>query len=213
MAVSKIALVTDSTANLPPHIQQELDIHVVPLSIIWDGKTYQDGVDLTPEMFYPMLIKAASMPTTSQVSTACLTCMFQSLFNQGYQSIFVLLMSARLSGTISAAHHAALAFPDRKIIIMDSKSTALALAFQAMLIAKAIKNGADLPQLQALAEKASQNQAIYFSVDDLTYLHRGGRINSAQRYLGTLLDLKPILQIKDGLIEAIERVRSEKKGS
>jgi len=150
------------------------------------------------------------MPTTSQVTIAAFSDIFERLHAGGYQ-ILAILISEKLSGTIDSARQAKQMLPDASIEIFDSVSTSMALGFQALAVARLAVGGAGMAECLALAEKSRQNSGVLFAVDTLEFLHRGGRIGGASRYLGTVLQLKPLLTLEDGRIEALERVRTKHK--
>jgi DegV family protein with EDD domain len=135
---------------------------------------------------------------------------FSNLLEQQYE-ILAILISEELSGTISSATQTKEEFTDAPIEIVDSHSVAMALGFQVLQAAKAATEGAGLAECKKVAEKARAHVGVIFAVDTLEFLHRGGRIGGASRFLGAALNLKPILEVKDGKIEAIERVRTRKK--
>jgi DegV family protein with EDD domain len=150
------------------------------------------------------------MPSTSQPPIPEFTAIFEKLHGEGYE-ILTILISKHLSGTIASAEQAKQSLPDAAIEVFDSESTAMSLGFQALAAARAAADGASLADCLAVAEKARANSGILFAVDTLEFLHRGGRIGGASRYLGTALQLKPLLTLQEGKIEALERVRTKKK--
>lgn len=208
----KVAIVTDSTAYLPKDLREQSAITVVPQVLIWGDKTYEDGVDIQPNEFYQKLATAKVMPTTSQVSVPNMQKAFSGLLEQGYDALGIFL-SAKLSGTMqSALQGRELLEKDREHVeIVDSNTTAMALGFQALTVARAAAQGASLSECKALAEKVRAHTGVYFVVDTLEFLHRGGRIGGAQRLLGTALNLKPLLTVQDGKVEAVERIRTKAK--
>ncbi|MEI7845462.1 MAG: DegV family protein [Chloroflexota bacterium] len=210
--MSKVAIITDSTAYIPKEYCEQSKITVLPLILIWGDQTFEDGVSIQPEEFYSRLGKSKILPTTSQVSIYNMQTTFSELIDQGYD-VLGIFISSKLSGTIQSAIQAreALAHGKEKIQIIDSHSTAMAMGFQVLSAARAAMDGASLIDCSNLAEKARTNTGVYFVVDTLEFLHRGGRIGGAQRLLGTALNLKPILSIQDGKVEAMERVRTKTK--
>ena len=207
----KIALVTDSTGYLPPELVQRYQITVAPLVLIWGSEAFEDGVDIQPAEFYARLKTATVMPTTSQVTIPKFTEIFQKLLDQDCQ-ILAMLISEKLSGTINSAVQAKSLLPaGAPIEIFDSKATAMALGFQVLAVAKAIEQGASLPEALKVAEQAAQSTGVVFAVDTLEFLYRGGRIGGGTRFLGTALNFKPILELRDGKVEALERVRTRSK--
>ncbi len=151
------------------------------------------------------------MPTTTQVTVAKFDEIYQSLLAQDYQ-ILTVVISAKLSGTLNSAEQArSMQPPDAPIEIVDSNSTAMGLGFHVLTVARAIEQGATFPECVALAQKAKEHTGIFFAVDTLEFLHRGGRIGGATRFMGTMLNFKPILELRDGRVEARERVRTRGK--
>ena len=209
--MSKIALVTDSTCSMPKEMIDKYNITVAPQVLIWGNETFEDGVNITPSEFYTRLKKATVMPSTSQATIGKFLEIYKSLLDQDYQ-ILSILLSSKLSGTVNSAVQAkAMLPPDAPVEIVDSNSTAMAMGFHLLTVARAIEQGASLAECVKLAQKASQNTGIYFAVDTLEFLHRGGRIGGASRFLGTVLNFKPILELRDGRVEAAERVRTRTK--
>ena len=210
--MSKIALVTDSTAYIPPDLVEKYNLTVTPQVLIWGEETYQDGVDIQPDEFYARLKISKDMPTTSQVSIATMKSTFESLIEKGYDVLGIFL-SAKLSGTIQSAVQAVemMDKAGEKVTFVDSMTTAMAMGFQVLTVARAVEDGANLEDAIALAKKAREHTGVYFAVDTLEFLHRGGRIGGAQRFLGTALNMKPVLAVIDGRVEAVERIRTKSK--
>jgi DegV family protein with EDD domain len=210
--MSKVAFVTDSTSYIPKDIREKYPITVVPQVVIWEGQTYEDDVTMTPEQFYTRLRTAKVMPSTSQASVVNMEKAFRSLIEQGYDVLGVFI-SSKLSGTFQSAVQGReqLTSGKEKVELVDSNTTAMAMGFMVLAAAKAAAEGASLAECKALADKARDHVGVYLTVDTLEFLHRGGRIGGATRFLGTALNLKPILAIEDGRIEAVERVRTRGK--
>ena len=210
--MSKIAVVTDSTTYMPPELVKKYNISVAPQVLIWGDQTYKDGVDIESSEFFTRLKTAKVMPTTSQVAVISFQEIFQDLVNKGYE-VLALLVSSRLSGTVQSAMQAKdlMSSAREKVNVVDSQSVAMALGFQVLAVARAIEEGASLKDAITLAEKSYQYTGVFFAVDTLEFLHRGGRIGGAQRFLGTMLNMKPILAIQDGRVEGIDRIRTKNK--
>jgi DegV family protein with EDD domain len=208
--MSKIAIVTDSTSYIPSELVKKHNITVAPQVLIWDEKTYRDGVDIQSAEFFARLKTAKTMATTSQVSVADMRVIFEGLVDKGFDVLGVFI-SAKLSGTIQSAVQAKelMGIAGEKVTVFDSQSTAMAMGFQVLSVARAAEGGANLTDCLALAEKARNHSGVYFAVDTLEFLHRGGRIGGAQRFLGTLLNMKPILALQDGKVEGLERIRTK----
>lgn len=208
--MSKVAIVTDSTAYIPQDLVEEYNISVAPQILIWAEETFEDGVDIQPDEFYEKLKTAKVMPTSSQVTVTSIHNIFTKLSEEGYD-ILAVLLSNQLSGTIDSATQARESFPDTNIEIVDSETVAMALGFQVLAAARVAAEGADLSECKALAEKAKNHTGVVFAVDTLEFLHRGGRIGGGSRYLGAALNIKPILEVTGGRVESVERVRTRKK--
>jgi DegV family protein with EDD domain len=208
--MSKVAIVTDSTPNIPEHLIKENQIHVVPLNVIWGEESYYDGVEITNAEFYTRLETDKVMPSTSQPSIAEFEVVFRSLYEDGYE-ILGDFLSEDLSGTISSATQAKKMLPKATIEIVNSRSLAMAHGFQVLAAARAAKNGASLAECKRIAEDAQDRSGVLFVLDTLEFLHRGGRIGGAKRFVGTLLNVKPILTIEDGTIITLDQVRTQKK--
>lgn len=210
--MSKVAIVTDSTAYLPPELVKGHRIEVVPLHLIWGEKTYLDGVDITPNEFYERLATAKELPTTSQPSPAAFKEVYERLQGEGYD-ILSIHISSKLSGTMDSALQAKAMLPDTRIEIVDSLTTSMGMGFAVLEAARAATRGTSLEECKAIALRGLANVSVFFLVSTLEFLHRGGRIGGAAAFLGTALNLKPILQLRDGRIEAIEKVRTMSKAT
>ncbi len=208
----KIAVVTDSTTYMPPELVKKYDISVAPQVLIWGDQTYKDGVDIQSGEFFTRLKTARIMPTTSQVAVISFQEIFQDLVRKGFE-VLAVLVSSKLSGTVQSAIQARdlMGAARDKVNIVDSQSVAMALGFQTLAVARAIEAGVNLKEAIALAERSQEYTGVFFAVDTLEFLHRGGRIGGAQRFLGTMLNMKPILAIQDGRVEGIERIRTKSK--
>jgi len=208
--MSKVTVITDSTAYIPPDLVNEFNITVVPLEVIWGEETFRDGVDISPNEFYTRLKTATIMPSTSQVTIMSFQELFSHHLEQG-RGIICILISSKLSGTVNSASQAKEAFPNAPIEISDSYMTSMALGFQALSVAKAASQGASFEECVDIARNARERTGAVFAVETLEFLHRGGRIGGASRLLGTALNIKPILHIEDGQVDAIEKVRTRQK--
>lgn len=210
--MSKIAVVTDSTSWIPRDLLNQYNIIVAPQVLIWGGQTLNDGIDIQPEEFYSRIKTDKVMPTTSQASIATMEKIFREQTEKDMEVIGI-FVSSRLSGTQQSAIQASemLGAAGKKVHLVDSLSTAMAMGFQVLATARAIADGANVSEAIAVAEKARDHTGVYFAVDTLEFLHRGGRIGGAQRLLGTALNMKPVLALQDGRVEAVERIRTKSK--
>lgn len=208
--MSKIAIVTDSTATIPAGLHSGLTIHTIPLDVIWGDQTFKDGVDITPNEFFAKLVGSRITPTTSQPSPEAFRSLYEQLSSEGYE-ILSIHISNRLSGTLDSARQAREMLPNSKIVIMDSENTSICLGQQVLAAARAAREGATLVECEAIANQVRENSGVLFVVRTLEYLRRGGRIGGAAALIGTALNLKPILEIRGGRVEAIEKVRTWNK--
>ena len=208
--MSKVAVVTDSTINIPADLAKPYPLYVVPLQLIWGDDTYRDNVDITPAEFYARLRTAKINPSTSQPSPAVFIELYRKLLDQGYDILSVHI-SSKLSGTLASAIQAKDHFPGANIELIDSMSTSMGVGLPLLYTLRAAAQGATLKECKNMVEQGCANSGVLFAVSTLEFLHRGGRIGGAAAFLGTALNLKPILELREGRIEAIERVRTMSK--
>lgn len=210
--MSKVAVVTDSTAYIPDALVKAHNLTVTPQVLIWGEETFRDGVDIQPSEFYRRLEHAKVMPTTSQVAVVDMKAAFEKLLESGYDVLGVFI-SSKLSGTMQSAIQAREMLPKAaaKIALVDSLSTSMAMGFQALAAARAAEAGASLVECQRLAEEAIKHTGVFFVVDTLEFLRRGGRIGGAQALVGSALNIKPVLTLVDGKIETADKVRTKGK--
>jgi DegV family protein with EDD domain len=210
MANKKVAILTDSTAYLTENQIDEYGIEVIPLNVIWEGTSYLDNVDISSDEFYERLKTAKELPTTSQPSVGA----FKEYFDRiapDVEGIAAVLLSDKISGTIASAKAALDQMGGFPIEIVDSKTTTAGLALVVLEAAKLAKEGKDLVAVAARAREVSGKVKTMFLVDTLEFLHKGGRIGGAQRFVGSLLSVKPILHLLDGAVDTLDSVRTKKK--
>ena len=207
----KVSIVIDSTANLPEVLIKKFGITVLPLSIIWDGVSYRDGIDLRPEAFYQRLGASRSLPTTSQVTTPAIQSTFTTLRERG-SDVLAIFLSSKFSGTYDAALQAreTIGAAQSNIAVVDSRLTIMAMGLPVLAAARAASAGESLASCTRIAEEARDCSGVLFVVETLEFLRRGGRIGGAQALLGTVLNIKPVLAMRDGQIEALERIRTKR---
>jgi len=184
-----------------------------PLSVIWGKEVQRDGVDIQPQEFYKRLSASTVMPTTSQVTPAAMHGTFQSLLEQGY-GVLSIFLSSKISGTFQSAVQALDMLSNgtgNRVSIVDSLSTTMAMGLPVLATARAAQAGEGLSECQKIAENACRNSGVLFVVETLEFLRRGGRIGGAQALLGTVLNIKPILELREGQIEVVEKVRTKQK--
>lgn len=208
--MSRMAFITDSTAYIPKELVDKYEIYVAPQISIWGEESYLDGIDIQPAEFYERLSTTKVMPTTSQATVAYFHKIFEPLVAEN-RPILAVLVSDLLSGTIQSATQAKEMFPGATIELVNSKSAAMELGFQVLAAVRAAEAGKSFEEVVAIAEGAKNHTGVYFVVDTLEFLHRGGRIGGAQRLIGTALSMKPLLHVLGGRIEPFESVRTKKK--
>jgi len=210
MGDSKVAVATDSTANIPPDLVDKYNIHVIPQCLNWEEQTYLDGVDITPNEFYARIGDTKELPTTSQPSAGEFHEFFSKLA-EDHDAIVGVFISEYLSGTIASAKAAVEMMPDFPIEVVDSRSASMGLGFMALAAARSLKEGSTPSEAAGVAEAMKPFTHAIFVVDTLEYLHRGGRIGGARRLLGSMLSIKPVLHLENGKIEPLASVRTKRK--
>jgi DegV family protein with EDD domain len=207
----RIAILTDSSAYLPPDLLERYHISVIPLKVHWGEETFLDGTDITPVEFYDRLATSSTLPSTSQPSMHDFLQVFDGLASQ-YEGILVPLISSGISGTVTSALAAVAEFKKVPVEVVDTHSTSAGLALVVLAAARAAEQGRSLPEVAQIAREVVRKLHLFFAVDTLKYLHKGGRIGGASRYLGSALSIKPILFFdEEGKIDALERVRTRQK--
>ncbi|MCK8818149.1 DegV family protein [Natroniella sulfidigena] len=207
----KIAVVTDSTADLTAELLKEYNITMVPLEVNLAGKSYLDKIDISPDQFLDLIEKSDDLPTTSQPAVGKFVEVYEELAKD-YDQIISIHISEKLSGTIESARLAADMIEGIEIKIVDSKKATLSLGVMVMEVAKAIKGGSNLEEIMAdLIPTLKEDIEIYFAVDDLSYLEKGGRIGKASAFLGNLFNISPILTLEDGVVTPYGKVRGQRR--
>jgi DegV family protein with EDD domain len=202
-----VHLVCDSTADLDPAFRAAHTVRVVPLKVIFGDQTFLDGVDMSAEQFYARLAAPGPFPRTSQPTPAEFEDVFRELGADG-SSIVCTTISADLSGTYASATQARAALPELDIRVIDTRSVAVGHYAAVLEAVRVIESGGDAGQVEAAVAAVRSTERVLFTVDTLEYLRRGGRIGGARALLGSMLDIKPILEIRDGVIEPVGRVRT-----
>jgi len=205
-----IKIIVDSASSIAPDLAQELGIHLIPMKVLFGEETYLDGVNLDSNQFYERLVSSPQLPKTSQPSAGEFLDLFQRLTADGSE-LLCILISHQLSGTLSSAEAARDMLPNRSIHIFNSLSVSIGEGLMAMAAADMAAAGQPIEAILARLERMRTQMRIYFVVDTLEYLQRGGRIGGATAFLGTLLKVKPLLYIENGRIEPLEKVRTKQK--
>ncbi|AIC94874.1 MULTISPECIES: DegV family protein [Shouchella] len=211
--MAKVKVVTDSTADIPNALVDELNISVIPLNVHFGDEQFEDGVTLQPRDFYKRLKETDVMPKTSQPSPQQFEDLYRSIADEDTSAILSIHLSAQLSGTVQAALIAKDALANELTIhVCNSKRASYAIGIIVVEVARLAAQGADLATCQARLEQMLNDTNVYFMVDTLEFLQKNGRIGKASALLGSLLKMKPILSLNDdGEVYPHEKVRGQKK--
>jgi len=208
--MSEIAIITDSTANIPVGLCEQYGIQVAPQVLNWGKETLLEEIDITADQFYERLKSSDEIPKTSQATVSSFLEMFTPHVKAG-RPIISIVISKELSGTLQSAEQAKQEFPNASIEVIDSRSASMECGFQVLIAARAAKAGKSYAEVVEIAKKAKEHTGVMFVVDTLEYLHRGGRIGGAKKLLGTALSLKPLLYVSNGRVEPLENIRTKGK--
>lgn len=209
--MQRVRIVTDSTCDLPRSVCERLGIVVVPLNVHFGETVYRDGVDIGADRFFEMLRTSPDLPKTSQPATALFEETYNRLAADG-SAIVSIHLSAKLSGTFHSASLARDTIRNRCLIdVVDSRSASLGLGLIVMEAAEMAKAGVNQREIVSHVRRLAPNVHVVCLVDTLEYLQRGGRIGRARAFLGTLLNIRPILKLEDGEVHPVEKVRTRSK--
>ncbi|MDQ6900435.1 MAG: DegV family protein [Candidatus Dormibacteraeota bacterium] len=211
MTQTKVAVVTDSTADLPPTLRDQLSVTVVPLTVTVGGESFLDGVEILPEEFYRRLAASGSVASTSQPSAG----MFAEAYRQAlsdHDQVLSLHISAKLSGTYQAAVQGAeLAQATERVTVVDTGLVSMPLALVVLAAAELAADGRSVSEVVEKVSEIARETRVYFLVGTLEQLRRGGRIGRASALVGSVLQVKPLLTIADGEVGPLERVRTRER--
>ncbi|WP_047984498.1 DegV family protein [Ornithinibacillus californiensis] len=206
----KVAVMTDSTAYIPKDMRNAYGIHMVPLSVNFGDDTYQEEIDITTEEFYQKIKDANDLPTTSQPAIGLITEKLEEL-RQEYDAVISVHLSSGISGTYQAVVSAGDMVEGIDVFAFDSEISCMAQGFYALEAAEMAKENRSPAEIMDRLNEMKKTMHGYFMVDDLTNLHRGGRLNGAQALVGSLLQVKPVLHFVDKVIIPFEKIRTRKK--
>jgi DegV family protein with EDD domain len=210
--VSRVAIITDSASDMDTARAASLGISIVPLLVSFGNDTFSAGVDMTRDDFWARVTTpGAPIATTAACSPGTFQIAYQKAFDEGADSIVSVHVADALSGTIKAAQVAKQALGDREIHIIDSMSASMGEGMLAELGVELSNSGASAGEIVTVLEGRRPDLQVYLALETLEYLKRGGRISGAQAAIGTLLSVKPIIEIKDSRVETTERVRTRGK--
>jgi DegV family protein with EDD domain len=208
-----VRIVTDRTCDIPPELEKELKITNIPVYLVFGQTSYRDGVDITTDQFYQKLLHEPIYPSTSQPTPKDFVDVFDKLSAEGADGILSIHISKKLSGTINSAEQAVKMVKTKiPIDIIDSQSVSVGLGIQVLAAARMAKAGKSLSEISAAINQMVPLTKVFVLFDTLEYLAKGGRIGKAKSLFGSLLNVKPILAIKDGEFAPLLQVRSHAKG-
>ncbi|HUF37282.1 MAG TPA: DegV family protein [Anaerolineales bacterium] len=205
-----IAIVTDSTSDIPPEMASEYGIRVIPAILIVEGVPFEDGVGLSREEFYSLLPGLQTPPTTAAPSSGSIQAVYQDLLAGGVESVVSLHVAASLSGIYAAARIAAKPFGDR-VTVIDSGQLSLGLGFQVIAAAEAAAAGGYLDDVLAAVEGTRRRIQVVAMLDTLEYLRRGGRVSLLKAGLGAVLRMRFFIELHEGKVSMLEQVRTRTK--
>jgi DegV family protein with EDD domain len=208
--MAKTAIITDTSAYLPNDLIQRFGIHVIPLTVIFGEEMLLDVVEIGIDEFHRRLSEGPIHPSTTQPNPEDFTALYEKLSND-YDGIVAILISSELSGTVNSALVAKEDFDRIPVRVVDSHSTSMGLGLAVLAAAEAATAGKSIDEVETAAREVCSNVKVLFVVDTLEYLHKGGRIGGASRFLGTALGLKPLLHLNDGRVDALEKIRTKRK--
>lgn len=206
----KTAIVTDSTAYIPKELREKHNIHMIPLSVVFGSESYREEVDITAEEFYKELKVQKDLPTTSQPPTGEFVELFEKL-GQENDAIISIHLSSGISGTYQGSVTAGEMVEGVKVYPFDSEISCMVQGFYALEAAEMASEGKPAEEIIERLNEMKKTVRAYFMVDDLTNLQRGGRLSGAAAFVGSLLQVKPILNFVDKVIVPFEKIRTRKK--
>ena len=210
--MARVAIVTDSAADLSPEVAAAAGVAVVPLVVNFGSQTFRAGVDLSTDDFWRrMTAPDAPFPTTAASAPGDFRAVFEQAFADGADAVVCVDVAETLSGTIKSARIARDMLPDREIHVIDSGTASMGVGLLALIGADMAAAGATAAEIAAHLEARATDLDLYIALDTLEYLRRGGRISGAQAAIGTLLSVKPIITIREGHVTTPERPRTRSK--
>lgn len=208
--MGQVRVVTDSTSSIPRELAEKYHIEVVPLRVLFGNEAFAEDIDISKDEFYARLKQAKELPRTSQPSAGEFAAVYERLGREA-DGIISIHISSKLSGTFASAEAARAMLPGLKLNVIDSGVVSMALGLLVLRAAEAAAEGRSLDEVTALVETLRPRMRVSFVVDTLEFLQKGGRIGGAAALVGSLLHVKPILTLRDGRVEPLERVRTKRR--
>jgi DegV family protein with EDD domain len=210
--LSRVAIFTDSASDLDPDLAATEGINVVPLLVSFGSDTYKAGVEMSTEAFWERMVAPdAPFPKTAASSPGVFKEAYEAAFTAGAEAIVSVHAAGTLSGTIKSAQIARDMLPDREIHIVDSLSASMSEGILARMGVELAAEGRSAAEIAEVLEARTGDIVVYVALETLEYLRKGGRISGAQAAIGTLLSVKPIIRLKEGVVDTAERVRTRSK--
>ena len=206
-----VAIVTDSTCDIPTELANQLAIHIIPNIVVIGGKQLEDRKDISRQEFYERLPGMKQPPTTATASSGAYQEIYDKLLNQGFEYIVSIHASSQLSGIYNAANAGAQRF-GRQVYVIDSQNVTLGLGFQVLAAAEAATSGKSLEAILSMLENIRPRAHVVAMLDTLEYLRRSGRVSWARARLGNLLRIKPFVEVKSGGVVSLGETRTRRKG-
>jgi DegV family protein with EDD domain len=211
--MANTAVVTDSACDLPRELAEERGVRVVPLKVRFGDEEFIDRTQLEPSAFWARLAASTALPQTAAPSPGDFEAAYLAARDAGCDGVVCVTLSGALSATYQAAEAAAQAVRDQLVVrVVDSRTVTIAEGFVVLAALEAAEQGASLDEVERAARAAAQRTTMYGLVDTLEYLHRGGRIGGAAALLGSLLSIKPVVEVRDGVVEVESRQRTRARG-
>jgi DegV family protein with EDD domain len=210
--VPSVAIVTDSASDLPPDVAARDGIAVVPLTVSFGSESFRTNVNLTTDEFWVRMTSPDSpFPTTAAAAPGDFKQAYEDAFAAGADAVVVVTVSGDLSGTLKSAQVGAQQLPDREIRIVDSRTASMGHGMLAQIAARMAREGSSAEAIEAALEATKERITLFIGLDTLEYLKRGGRISGARAAVGTMLSIKPIITVENGIVENADRVRTRAK--
>lgn len=208
--MTKLAVVTDSTAYIPEDLIEKFNIHIIPLSVVFEETSYQEQIDISTGEFYKKVEEATKLPSTSQPPIGLFIELYETLAKQ-YDVIISIHLSKEISGTYNTAISAGSMIEEAEIYAFDSGLSCMPQGLFAIVASEMAAEGKSAEEILDYLEKMKAKTYAYFMVDDLKHLQLGGRLTGAQALVGSLLNIKPVLHMPEGAIVPYEKIRTRKK--
>lgn len=206
----KTAIVTDSTAYIPKEVREKWNIHMLPLNVVFGNESYQEEIELTTEAFYEQVKEGRELPKTSQPATGVFVELYEQL-SKDYDAVVSIHLSSGISGTYQGAVSAGEMVEGIKVYTFDSEVSCMPQGFYVLEAARLANDAQGPEEILERLNELKESMKAYFMVDDLSHLQRGGRLSSAQAFVGSLLQVKPVLHFVDKKIVPFEKIRTRKK--